>query len=313
MNCHTIPILPLQRDQSKEMMERLTFRSIANAALLGEALHRMGARLVDPIEAASRVEVERKSSHRGKRGRKIQPSSNQQTQLTSLRLTRPENAAQLFHLLENSPYQIAQEGWQNTLRPWTDLQRLATFVLGRALADSMKAANNEKTDTIQLTWEEVVHSVSAERQNKQSLNKLLNQFLPLKSNDSGSLNADGKKNKAHALANDTAADPVIAKVKHTKDLNSYERRLLSCIVDTAKLSSTTFDDVHLPFRTIDAIRTIISLPLLFPEAFRGGVLRDHSTTGALLFGPPGTGKTLLARAVANESGARMLAVQVSSP
>lgn len=106
-------------------------------------------------------------------------------------------------------------------------------------------------------------------------------------------------------------DRVIDTVKRSPSLTAHEKRLLPCIVEPAKLSGTSFTDVHLPFRTIDGVRTIVSLPLLYPEAFQGGVLKDHTTSGALLFGPPGTGKTLLARAVAKESGARMLSIQAS--
>lgn len=57
---------------------------------------------------------------------------------------------------------------------------------------------------------------------------------------------------------------------------------------------------------MDRIRTLVSLPLLYPEVFQKGILKENNMTGALLFGPPGTGKTLLARAVAKESGARMV-------
>jgi hypothetical protein len=104
-------------------------------------------------------------------------------------------------------------------------------------------------------------------------------------------------------------DPSAATIDVSKqDLSVYEKRLLPCLVAQ---QPTSFSDVHLPYKTIDGIRTMVSLPLLFPDAFRGGVLGSHTTTGALLFGPPGTGKTLLARAVASESGARMLSVQVN--
>ena len=74
---------------------------------------------------------------------------------------------------------------------------------------------------------------------------------------------------------------------------------------------TSFDDVHLPAHTIDSVRTIVSLPLLYPSAFQQGILKQHSMTGCLLFGPPGTGKTLVVRALAKEAGCRMLAVQPS--
>lgn len=99
-------------------------------------------------------------------------------------------------------------------------------------------------------------------------------------------------------------------MKVDKTLDPHEKRLLGCIVDTGAMP-TTFASVHLPVKTIDAIRTMVSLPLLYPEAFEAGILKTHSMTGALLLGPPGVGKTLLARAVARESGARMLVVKPS--
>jgi ATP-dependent 26S proteasome regulatory subunit len=67
----------------------------------------------------------------------------------------------------------------------------------------------------------------------------------------------------------------------------------------------------LPPKTIDSVRTIVSLPLLYPSAFKQGILKEHALTGCLLFGPPGTGKTLVVRALAKEAGCRMLAISPS--
>lgn len=105
-------------------------------------------------------------------------------------------------------------------------------------------------------------------------------------------------------------DDLIERVKADPTLEQHEKRLLGCIVDTVNMP-TTFASVHLPAKTIDAIRTMVSLPLLYPQAFSSGVLKEHSMNGALLLGPPGVGKTLMARAVAKESGARMLMVKPS--
>ena len=95
-----------------------------------------------------------------------------------------------------------------------------------------------------------------------------------------------------------------------KTCNAHEKKLLNGVVN-AKSIRTTFDDVHVPPETIDALKTLTSLSLIRPEAFTYGVLATDKIPGLLLYGPPGTGKTLLAKAVARESGATVLEVSGS--
>jgi SpoVK/Ycf46/Vps4 family AAA+-type ATPase len=92
--------------------------------------------------------------------------------------------------------------------------------------------------------------------------------------------------------------------------NRYEKGLLSGIVPAKKIR-TTFSDVHVAPETIEALKTLTSLSLQRPEAFKYGVLKSDNIPGLLLYGPPGTGKTLLAKAVAKESGATVLNVSGS--
>jgi SpoVK/Ycf46/Vps4 family AAA+-type ATPase len=96
-------------------------------------------------------------------------------------------------------------------------------------------------------------------------------------------------------------------IKISQTATQHEKMLLNGIADADQIK-TTFDQVHVPLETIDSIRTITSLALLRPDAFSYGVLANQKITGALLYGPPGTGKTLLAKAVAKESGSRVLEV-----
>jgi transitional endoplasmic reticulum ATPase len=69
---------------------------------------------------------------------------------------------------------------------------------------------------------------------------------------------------------------------------------------------TRYEDVGGMRETIDLIREAVELPITHPEIFRRLHIRPHK--GILFYGPPGTGKTLLARAVANESGAKLRSI-----
>ncbi len=68
----------------------------------------------------------------------------------------------------------------------------------------------------------------------------------------------------------------------------------------------TYEDIGSLKREIDSVREVIELPMRHPELFQR--LGVKPPQGVLLHGPPGTGKTLLAKAVANETGARYYSI-----
>jgi SpoVK/Ycf46/Vps4 family AAA+-type ATPase len=72
-----------------------------------------------------------------------------------------------------------------------------------------------------------------------------------------------------------------------------------------------FSDIRAPESTVQTLQILVSLPLRRPDAFSYGVLAKNFINGVLLFGPPGTGKTMLAKAIAKESGARVLEIKGS--
>jgi SpoVK/Ycf46/Vps4 family AAA+-type ATPase len=186
----------------------------------------------------------------------------------------------------------------------------------RTAADGMKMT----LDQTHVPWATVVQSWAQEQDSRNDRKAFLTAFRSIKPpvsrrRESPPLKEDGA---AAAQEGDEAEEgdeednipALIESLKQSNSLDPHEERLLTCIVNPATMP-TTFAHVHLPEATIDSIRTIVSLPLLHPAAFKQGILKQHSITGALLFGAPGTGKTLSVRALARESGARMMIVKPS--
>jgi SpoVK/Ycf46/Vps4 family AAA+-type ATPase len=120
-----------------------------------------------------------------------------------------------------------------------------------------------------------------------------------------------REERSHQEDFDSSITPSEDRLKTIrKNCNPHEKKLLNGVID-ANAIRTKFTDVHTPQETIEALKTLTSLPLLRPDAFTYGVLATDKIPGLLLYGPPGTGKTLLAKAVAKESGATMLEVSGS--
>jgi 26S proteasome regulatory subunit T1 len=68
----------------------------------------------------------------------------------------------------------------------------------------------------------------------------------------------------------------------------------------------TYDDVGGAKDSLERLREVLELPLLYPDRFEK--LGIDPPKGVLLFGPPGTGKTLCAKAVANRTDATFVRV-----
>lgn len=77
-------------------------------------------------------------------------------------------------------------------------------------------------------------------------------------------------------------------------------------LEEKNIPDVTYEDLGGLHDEIQKVREMIELPLKHPELFEQ--LGIEPPRGILLHGPPGTGKTLLAKAVANESGARFMVI-----
>lgn len=90
------------------------------------------------------------------------------------------------------------------------------------------------------------------------------------------------------------------KEKQDEDLKQWK---------TAKIPNISFKDVA----GLDDVKKAITIrminPIKYPDKYK--LYNKKSGGGVLLYGPPGTGKTMIAKAIANEVGAKFYAVKGS--
>src|SRR5659263_466720 len=78
------------------------------------------------------------------------------------------------------------------------------------------------------------------------------------------------------------------------------------VVLDVKGTGITYENIGGLSDEIQRLREMIELPMKHPELFER--LGIEPPKGVLMHGPPGTGKTLIAKAVANESGAKFFSI-----
>lgn len=214
-------------------------------------------------------------------------------------------------------YNDVQSKWDNWIRSdhsWVTIRTVADRALASTLSDvedrSAFAAPPQNLSPV--PWSALhrallqLEGVSQLRQawprNQDNVSSSLRRQGDMQETDEVIQDRSSVSNAADDNLRHDLIEQAIERVKEDESLNEHERRLLACIVSPSKLSSpsvalaskppagtmpTSFAQVHLPAKTIDAVRTIVSLPLLYPQLFSIGVLKENSMTGALLFGPPG--------------------------
>ncbi|KAF8894538.1 hypothetical protein BD779DRAFT_1501633 [Infundibulicybe gibba] len=210
---------------------------------------------------------------------------------------------------EEKPAQSSHERmwdeWGKSLEVWTNVRQIADRAIGSIIATPRDKPEKSSLNLTPVPWT-AVHRAWVAHRSSSNLRKNWVREAILLNKTARDADEDAEDNEKEQLS----TDEVLDRVKNDPELDSHEQRLLSCIVDPAVMP-TSFSQVHLPPHTIDSVRTIVSLPLLHPEAFQEGILKEHGMTGCLLFGPPGTGKTLVVRALAKEAGCRMMVISPS--
>jgi len=242
--------LPNERDESAEKQERYAERLELNRLLLKKAVGKHGLTFTDVALG---------------------------DELNSDNPPHSDEVQEEFQDLRNS--------FATTVWPWTTLQHLATIGVGHALS-TRASKGGEDSAEFTVTWQDLAEASVIESHAETALEKWKESQKVSPVVQSAVVQPhprSGRKSKSDASPKKTI-DPLVEKLKKDKTLNAHERRLLSCIVDHGAVKNTSFDDVAMEDKTKDAVRSTISLPLLYPEAFRTGILAQHASQGVLLYG-----------------------------
>ncbi|KAF2161766.1 hypothetical protein M409DRAFT_69570 [Zasmidium cellare ATCC 36951] len=209
-----------------------------------------------------------------------------------LQRLRPADSFDLFSAQSQSQLRLAgNELLGQTVLPFDQVQRLVLTAIG--LSQTHAQSDVVNASHIGLA---VFVAGRADRAHRAWSDHNLQQ--------SATAEADVLKESSHNAEADKG-NGKIEKLK--KGCNQHETKLLPGVVDPQNIK-IGFNEVHAPPETIDALKTLTSLSLLRPDAFKYGVLAADRLPGLILYGPPGTGKTLLAKAVAKESRATVLEI-----
>ena len=183
------------------------------------------------------------------------------------------------------------------------VHRMATFIAGHASTASTEPflAEEARSAIGQLLKSDAARRAWANEERKNDWGKL-GELLSSADNDSANTELfERMEGKPKSQSKDERRRLISQKAKR------HEKKFLGGVIEPDSIR-TTFDTVHVPVETIDAVKTLTTLSLIRPDAFSYGVLASDKIPGLLLYGPPGTGKTLLAKAAAKESGATVLEV-----